>query len=175
VQVKIDEALGTIANLKAELASIDDKTVNVVVKTTQTGGGTPAEDYAAYAAAADFRKEGFARGGYTGPGGKWQPAGVVHAGEFVLRQEVVRQRGMLAMLQRLNREGLAALPGFSGGGLVGALQISQARQPSPGAARAAAVFNFPDLGRFPVTMDADPLRQLEAAFSRVALQKGGRR
>jgi len=175
VQVKIDEALGTIANLKAELASIDDKTVNVVVKTTQTGGGTPAEDYAAYAAAADFRKEGFARGGYTGPGGKWQPAGVVHAGEFVLRQEVVRQRGMLAMLQRLNREGLAALPGFASGGLVGALQISQARQPAPGAARAAAVFNFPDLGRFPVTMDADPLRQLEAAFSRVALQKGGRR
>lgn len=175
VQVKIDEALGTIANLKAELASIDDKTVNVVVKTTQTGGGTPAEDYAAYAAAADFRKEGFARGGYTGPGGKWQPAGVVHAGEFVLRQEVVRQRGMLAMLQRLNREGLAALPGFASGGLVGALQISQARQPAPGAARAAAVFNFPDLGRFPVTMDADPLRQLESAFARVALQKGGRR
>jgi len=175
VQVKIDEALGTIANLKAELASIDDKTVNVVVKTTQTGGGTPAEDYAAYAAAADFRKEGFARGGYTGPGGKWQPAGVVHAGEFVLRQEVVRQRGMLAMLQRLNREGLAALPGFASGGLVGALQISQARQPAPGSARAAAVFNFPDLGRFPVTMDADPLRQLESAFARVALQKGGRR
>ena len=175
VQVKIDEALGTIANLKAELASIDDKTVNVVVKTTQTGGGTPAEDYAAYAAAADFRKEGFARGGYTGPGGKWQPAGVVHAGEFVLRQEVVRQRGMLAMLQRLNREGLAALPGFASGGLVGSLQISQARQPAPGSARAAAVFNFPDLGRFPVTMDADPLRQLESAFARVALQKGGRR
>ena len=79
------------------------------------------------------------------------------------------------MLQRLNREGLAALPGFASGGLVGALQISQARQPAPGAARAAAVFNFPDLGRFPVTMDADPLRQLESAFARVALQKGGRR
>ena len=175
VQVKVDEALGAIANLKAQLAALEDKTVTVTVNTTQTGGGTPAEDYAAYAAAADFRKEGFARGGYTGPGGKWQPAGVVHAGEFVLRQEVVRQRGMLAMLQRLNREGLAALPGFASGGLVGALQISQARQPAPGAARAAAVFNFPDLGRFPVTMDADPLRQLESAFARVALQKGGRR
>ena len=175
VQVKVDEALGAVANLKAQLAALEDKTVTVTVNTTQTGGGTPAEDYAAYAAAADFRKEGFARGGYTGPGGKWQPAGVVHAGEFVLRQEVVRQRGMLAMLQRLNREGLAALPGFASGGLVGALQISQARQPAPGAARAAAVFNFPDLGRFPVTMDADPLRQLESAFARVALQKGGRR
>jgi hypothetical protein len=175
VQVKVDEALGAVANLKAQLAALEDKTVTVTVNTTQTGGGTPAEDYAAYAAAADFRKEGFARGGYTGPGGKWQPAGVVHAGEFVLRQEVVRQRGMLAMLQRLNREGLAALPGFASGGLVGALQISQARQPAPGAARAAAVFNFPDLGSFPVTMDADPLRQLESAFARVALQKGGRR
>ena len=175
VQVKVDEALGAVANLKAQLAALEDKTVTVTVNTTQTGGGSPAEDYAAYAAAADFRTEGFARGGYTGPGGKWQPAGVVHAGEFVLRQEVVRQRGMLAMLQRLNREGLAALPGFASGGLVGALQISQARQPAPGAARAAAVFNFPDLGRFPVTMDADPLRQLESAFARVALQKGGRR
>lgn len=175
VQVKVDEALGAVANLKAQLAALEDKTVTVTVNTTQTGGGSPAEDYAAYAAAADFRTEGFARGGYTGPGGKWQPAGVVHAGEFVLRQEVVRQRGMLAMLQRLNREGLAALPGFASGGLVGSLQISQARQPAPGSARAAAVFNFPDLGRFPVTMDADPLRQLESAFARVALQKGGRR
>lgn len=176
VQVKIDEALGTIANLKAELASIDDKTVNVVVKTTQTGGGTPAEDYAAYAAAADFRKEGFARGGYTGPGGKWQPAGVVHAGEFVLRQEVVRQRGMLALLQRLNREGLGALPGFANGGLVSGLSIGMARAPQPAAQRAEAVFMFPDMGgRYPVTMDVDPLRRLEDAFSRLALQKGGRR
>ena len=174
VQVKTDEALGAVANLKAQLAALEDKTVTVTVNTTQTGGGTPAEDYAAYAAAADFRKEGFARGGYTGPGGKWQPAGVVHAGEFVLRQEVVRQRGMLAMLQRLNREGLAALPGFAGGGLVGALQISQARQPAPSTAR-AAILQFPDMGRFPVTMDADPLGQLEVALARVALQKGGRR
>ena len=176
VQVRVDEALGAIANLKAQIAALEDKTVTVTVKTASSGNAAGAEDYAAYAAAADFRKEGFARGGYTGPGGKWQPAGVVHAGEFVLRQEVVRQRGMLAMLQRLNREGLSALPGFASGGLVGGLSIGMARAPQAAAQRAAAVFNFPDLGgRYPVTMDADPLRQLEDAFARLALQKGGRR
>ena len=30
-------------------------------------------------------------------------------------------------------------------------------------------------GRYPVTMDVDPLRRLEDAFARLALQKGGRR
>ncbi len=175
VQVRVDEALGAIANLKAQIAALEDKTVTVTVNTVQSGNAAGAEDYAAYAAAADFRKEGFARGGYTGPGGKWQPAGVVHAGEFVLRQEVVRQRGMLAWLQRLNREGLGALPGFASGGLVSGLSIGMARAPQAAAQRAAAVFNFPDLGSYRVTMDADPLRQLEGAFARLALQKGGRR
>jgi len=173
VQVRVDEALGAIANLKAQIAALEDKTVTVTVNTVQSGNAAGAEDYAAYAAAADFRKEGFARGGYTGPGGKWQPAGVVHAGEFVLRQEVVRQRGMLAWLQRLNREGLGALPGFASGGLVSGLSIGMARAPQAAAQRAAAVFNFPDLGSYRVTMDADPLRQLEGAFARLALQKGG--
>lgn len=64
---------------------------------------------------------GFASGGYTGPGGKYQPAGVVHAGEFVNRQEVVRQPGALAFLSEFNRVGMAALKGWQGyadGGLV---------------------------------------------------------
>lgn len=39
---------------------------------------------------------GFSNGGYTGAGGKYDPAGIVHAGEFVLRKEVVEQPGMRA-------------------------------------------------------------------------------
>jgi|GEM_PF-2224421 len=65
---------------------------------------------------------GFANGGYTGPGGKYQPAGIVHAGEHVTRSEVVRQPGALAFLDRFNRVGMAALYGLRGyanGGLVG--------------------------------------------------------
>jgi hypothetical protein len=61
---------------------------------------------------------GFDEGGYTGPGGKYQPAGIVHAGEFVHRQEVVRQPGALEFLDRFNRMGMSALPGYADGGYV---------------------------------------------------------
>lgn len=44
----------------------------------------------------------FANGGWTGPGGKWDPAGIVHAGEFVVRSEVVKQPGVRGMLESLN-------------------------------------------------------------------------
>ncbi|MFS4552609.1 phage tail length tape measure family protein [Comamonas resistens] len=64
---------------------------------------------------------GFSSGGWTGPGTKFQPAGIVHANEFVNRQEVVRQPGALAFLTRFNQIGMAALKGWRGyadGGLV---------------------------------------------------------
>ena len=35
----------------------------------------------------------FAEGGYTGPGGKYDPRGIVHAGEFVMPSDVVSKRG----------------------------------------------------------------------------------
>lgn len=37
---------------------------------------------------------GFASGGYTGAGGKYQPAGVVHKGEYVFDQEATRRIGV---------------------------------------------------------------------------------
>jgi hypothetical protein len=67
---------------------------------------------------------GFAEGGYTGPGGKYQPAGVVHAGEFVMRREAVRTWGadMLASMNAMRGVSVAPitrrLPGFAEGGLV---------------------------------------------------------
>lgn len=68
--------------------------------------------------------KGFDAGGYTGPGGKYQPAGIVHAGEVVVRREVVQQRGMKELLLDINKHGARALqglpqwPGFAEGGLV---------------------------------------------------------
>lgn len=70
---------------------------------------------------ANMAGSGFSGGGWTGPGGKFQPAGIVHAGEFVHRQEVVRQPGAMAFLSEFNRVGMAALKGWQGyadGGLV---------------------------------------------------------
>lgn len=82
-----------------------------------------AKELAAAATALAFANSigGFADGGYTGPGSKYQYAGAVHAGEFVHRQEVVRQPGALPFLRAFNREGMAAIDrwkGYAAGGLV---------------------------------------------------------
>jgi hypothetical protein len=92
-------------------------------------GGTSATDTAFGNAPSDIGS-GFASGGYTGAGGKNDPAGIVHAGEFVSRQEVVSQPGAMAFLSDFNERGMAAvqdaatsgpstLPGFAAGGFVG--------------------------------------------------------
>jgi len=169
VQVKIDDAIATISSLKAELASIPDvteKKVNVVVtKTTAEANSFSSES----------SMTEFASGGYTGPGGKFQPAGIVHAGEFVTRAEILRQRGALDFLERFNRVGMSALPGFADGGLVGRLAIPTLRSPQPVNERMAATFNFPGMGSYRATVSADTFRQLQNDFQRAALQKGGRR
>lgn len=63
---------------------------------------------------------GFARGGWTGPGSKYQEAGIVHADEFVVRKESQRKlrREAPGFLDYLNRFGEIPLPGYAGGGLV---------------------------------------------------------
>lgn len=68
--------------------------------------------------------KGFATGGYTGPGSKYQPAGVVHADEFVIRKESQNslRRAAPGFLDSLNRYGAKALHGmgygYASGGLV---------------------------------------------------------
>ncbi|AHG63194.1 tape measure protein [Advenella mimigardefordensis] len=61
---------------------------------------------------------GFAEGGYTGPGGKYDPAGVVHAGEYVFNAQRVREIG-LNNLRRLDQMG-----GFAEGGYVNSPNVS---------------------------------------------------
>jgi TP901 family phage tail tape measure protein len=63
---------------------------------------------------------GFAAGGYTGDGGKYTPAGIVHKGEFVFPQEAVNRIGVGTL------GSMAGLPGYAGGGFV-----SSASVPSP--------------------------------------------
>lgn len=60
----------------------------------------------------------YAEGGWTGPGGKWDPAGVVHADEFVIRKEA-RQKIEAqnpGLLDEMNATG--QLPGYARGGRV---------------------------------------------------------
>lgn len=79
------------------------------------GGGAPAS--MGSTAAGYTAQYGFDDGGYTGPGGKYEPAGIVHGGEVVIRKEVVDQPGMKDYLVRLNKRGYAdgGYVGLSGG------------------------------------------------------------
>lgn len=56
----------------------------------------------------------WADGGYTGAGGKYEPAGVVHRGEYVFSQDAVNRIGV-GNLEAMHRN----LRGFANGGFVG--------------------------------------------------------
>lgn len=61
---------------------------------------------------------GFASGGYTGPGGKYQPAGIVHKGEYVFDQASTNRIGVSQLEALRNGKPLDATlskPGFGTG------------------------------------------------------------
>ncbi|ELO5254576.1 phage tail tape measure protein, partial [Escherichia coli] len=72
------------------------------------GGASASMGTAIQAAAANFH---FATGGFTGTGGKYEPAGIVHRGEFVFTKEATSRIGV-GNLYRLMR-------GYAEGGYVG--------------------------------------------------------
>ena len=65
---------------------------------------------------------GFAGGGYTGNGGKYQPAGTVHRGEFVFTKEATSRIGvknLYALMRGYANGGAVGGPsGYANGGLV---------------------------------------------------------
>lgn len=65
---------------------------------------------------------GFAGGGYTGDGGKYQPAGTVHRGEFVFTKEATSRIGvknLYALMKGYANGGAVGGPsGYANGGLV---------------------------------------------------------
>ncbi|HCT5788453.1 TPA: phage tail length tape measure family protein [Klebsiella variicola] len=59
---------------------------------------------------------GFASGGYTGPGGKYQPAGIVHKGEYVFDQVSTNRIGVSQLEALRNGQPLDATLGRTGFG-----------------------------------------------------------
>ena len=151
----------SIKTLQTQLDALKDKTVTVTVETQ-----APEKQITNLDTGETFSlpRGGFASGGYTGPGGKYQPAGIVHAGEFVLRQEVVRQKGMRSLLDRLNMEGMNALgrKGYANGGMVegGMTPIN---------------LQWPDGTSSRMSADRETADTIVRAFRKAALKAGGRR
>ena len=64
---------------------------------------------------------GFAGGGYTGDGGKYEPAGIVHKGEFVMTKEATQRIGvgnLYRMMRGYANGGVVGSSGYTGGGAV---------------------------------------------------------
>lgn len=66
----------------------------------------------------DWNFNGFAAGGYTGAGGKYEPAGVVHKGEVVFSQDDVAAHGGVSAVEAMRTR---RVPGYAMGGAVGGL------------------------------------------------------
>lgn len=77
---------------------------------------------------------GFASGGYTGDGGKYQPAGVVHRGEYVITKEATSRLG-IGFLNHLNYG-----RGYATGGAVGSIP-STGYRPMAGGSISVKVIN----------------------------------
>jgi hypothetical protein len=113
--------------------------------------------------AAVARMRGFSDGGYTGPGGKYEPAGVVHRGEYVLPQEVVRAIGV-DRLDILRDMYTSAAPGrgrYATGGLVQATLDSSSILAANNAAAMSTMNLQPVL----------PIESLRSVQNRVAVRE----
>lgn len=103
LQAQISQVFGTIVN------AISGAIGSSVGGATTIGSGTTAGGAGAIAYPVSL-----STGGYTGHGGKYEPAGVVHRGEYVLNADVTKKLGV-GFLDRLNK-------GYANGGYVGNAQ-----------------------------------------------------
>lgn len=74
---------------------------------------------------AEINGVGFAEGGYTGPGRKYDVAGVVHRDEYVTPSNIVHRKEAQPHLQALER---MRLRGYADGGLVTSASVSSTDQ-----------------------------------------------
>ncbi|MCJ2009808.1 phage tail length tape measure family protein [Methylobacterium sp. J-092] len=96
---------------------------------------------------------GFEGGGYTGPGGRYDPAGIVHRGEVVFSQDDVRRFGGVDRVEIIRRGGR----GYAAGGPVGGFTMPGAMVAASGSATLPA-FNLIDQ-RPAGSGDIDPTAQ----------------
>lgn len=128
----------------------------LIIPVTPVAGGSP-KIYQDGTSFSQFPPSGFATGGWTGPGGKYKPAGIVHAGEHVQPQEVVREPGALAFLELIRRNGFRAtlakmqsgMRGYAEGGLVSSSALTPRFPGMSDQLEHAAITarDFPDIGR----------------------------
>lgn len=117
----------------------------------------------------------FAQGGYTGPGGVYEPAGVVHKGEVVWSQLDIARAGGVAVVEAMRR----GIRGYSMGGIVSAPRLMPSiPQMSPALAQAADSGSpFRDFGRAVLSSGGDdyPVLMREDDFNTMLRRQADKR
>lgn len=121
----LGQGLGNSLKSSAESAIFD---IRKYLETSQQGTGPLAGGYVFSNPNSRLRlggggsgtRNGFAGGGYTGAGGKYEPAGIVHRGEYVVPKHQVNQRTGLPYADAMGRlqRGTTGRTGYAGGGFV---------------------------------------------------------
>jgi hypothetical protein len=168
INADITKLVGEIETLKKQ---IGEGAVMPIKMVPQQGEAAPAP-------ASSGASGSFAGGGWTGWGGKYEPAGIVHRQEYVTPSQITAQRGVIPFLEALRKYGNKVLPGYSAGGLVGNLSLpslASASGSAPGAdSKTPLVLDFGKLGRINAEASRDSADEILRVFDRARMQFGRR-
>jgi tape measure domain-containing protein len=120
VSVKLDDAsLQAAKNQLAEFArSVNGTELVIPIRTVYSDGTVDVTDISDRFRGGESLG-GFAGGGWTGRGSKYQVAGVVHADEYVQPKHRMQEPGALAFMEAFRNRGMSLLRnGYADGGLV---------------------------------------------------------
>ena len=108
-----------IEGLKARIAATTDS-LNRMRSIGNTSGAINLADQIGRLTDELRRLRGYSSGGFTGSGGKYEPAGIVHRGEYVIPKEMVNQRTGLPYADALGKlvQGSPANASYARGGYV---------------------------------------------------------
>jgi hypothetical protein len=115
----VDTVKGFFDSLWLKVTGIFDAIIAKARRVAAAASSIFGGDASGSSLASDLGINSFARGGFTGRGGKYQPAGIVHRGEYVMPIEAVKKWGVGFM--HAIRAGIDPFQGFANGGFVDAL------------------------------------------------------
>lgn len=119
LQAEANRVLGLIDGKLADLNEASVSAEQIIATAVNAGAARTATGLQEIVKAltGETASASFAVGGYTGPGGKYEAAGVVHRGEVVFSQDDIARLGGVRAVEAIRT---GQMPGYAAGGTVGA-------------------------------------------------------